>query len=741
MNEPVWRRFASRRAILIGVGLTGAALTIGWSVRPRRRDAAVPAWRPTVDAAGGFQPDALLRILPDGKVVITSKLPEIGQGVKTALPMLIAEELDVDWSSVSVEQGDLNDRYGQQLANASQSMPRNYLALRRVGAVARAMLVEAAAGTWAVPARECTTRSGVVSHPGSGRSLRYGELLQRAAAIPLPDPRSVPLKAATDFRLVGTRVPDVDLGSMLVGRALYGIDVQMPGMRYAVYEKSRALAARVASANLDQVKQEPGVLDAFVLEGDRSGPMGMQPGVAIVADSTWAALRARRTLKVEWGPSAGGDTWEALLAKASARALEPGMTLLVDRGGDIEAALGGAAKVVESAYSYPFIAHAALEPLNCTAHFHDGRMEIWAGTQAPDWAREQVARGLGLDKERIRIHLLRSGGSFGRRLSSDFIVEAAAIAYRVGVPVKLMWTRQDDLQHDHYRAAGYHRLRAGLDARGELAAWHGHYVTFSQYGQPQAPLASGEFPFDGVSACRVEQSALDIALPMGAWRAPGANVHAWVMESFVDELASAAGHDPLEFRVALLEQTSRRRWTRWLSRGPAFQPERALAVLRAVAQRAQWGRAMGPGKGQGIAFHASYGGYVAQVAEVSVSGQGRLKVDRIVCVCDVGEQIVNLSGAEAQVQGAIIDGLSAAWLQQIDFARGGVSASGFADYPLLRIGEAPAVVDVHFLASGNPVSGLGEPPLPPVAPAICNAIYKAVALRIRSLPLRTALSA
>jgi isoquinoline 1-oxidoreductase beta subunit len=733
---PRWQHVVSRRGWIGGVALVGGSLAVGWTLT-RRRGADSSPRSASIDASGRFHPDALVRLDPDGTVTIVSKVPEIGQGVKTALPMLIAEELDVDWTRVKVEQADLADRFGNQLANASMSVPRNYRAMRRVGACARAMLVQAAADLWAVDIGECRTDRGVVLHPASGRSMPYGGLLARAATLPVPDPESVPLKAANSFRLIGTRVPGVDARGIVTGSTLFGSDVRLPGMLHAVYVKCPVFGGQVRSANLDEVRRLPRVRDAFVVEGGKSGLLGLMPGVAVVAESTWAAISARRRLEVSWAePSSALPSWSGVAARARDIAMQAGAADL-RRQGDVGEALQGAAARIEASYTYPFIAHAALEPLTCTAHLHEGILEIWVGTQSPAWARDLISRTLGIAPEKIVVHLLRGGGSFGRRLSSDFIVEAAAIALRVGAPVKLSWLREDDLQHDHYRAGGHHRLRAGLSPQGELIAWHHHHVTVAYDGQPQSTLHPDEFPARLASHCLVEQSVVDCAVPMGAWRAPGANVHAWVVQSFIDELAHSAKRDPLEFRASLLRQPDRRSLRELVSRRSGYQYERMARVLRTLADKAKWGRSMAPGQGQGVAFHASYGGYVAQVAEVTVR-QGQLKVDRVVCVCDVGEQIVNLSGAEAQVQGSIIDGLSAAWLQEIDFRDGRVVQSNFHDYPLLRIGDAPAEIEVHFLASDNPVSGLGEPALPPLAPAVCNAIFSATGRRIRELPLKRA---
>ncbi len=736
MKPPELSPRISRRTLLAVSAFSGTGLVLGFALRSS--DGALKrASAAGIPAGAGFKPNAFIRIAPDGVVTLVSKQMEVGQGVKTSLPMILAEELEVDWKDVVVEQGDLDDAYGNQFSGASTSTLKNYQPFRVLGATARSMLVSAAAQAWGVPERECHASLSAVHHRTSDRSLGYGALASRAAALPVPTGRAVRLKDPKDFKLIGTRVGGVDNEKIVSGAPLFGIDLQLPGMLHAVYEKCPVFGGRVTGANLEEIKALPGVRDAFILAGI-GGLLGLQPGVAIVANSTWAAFSARKQLKVQWIESAAAsESWAGFAAQAAQLALQPAATVL-RQDGDVQRALASAAQRVEAWYAYPFIAHAALEPLNCTASFKGGVMELWTASQSPAWARDHVSKSLGLPKEKIRLHILRGGGAFGRRLSSDYVVEAAAIAQRVQAPVKLLWSREDDMQHDHYRAGGFHQMRGGVSAGGEVVAWHDHYLCFGRGGQAGDVLDGNEFPGRWVEHCLIEQSVIECGIPTGAWRAPRANVHAWVIQSFIDELAHATRRDPLEFRLALLGDKTEMRPGGLFSRGEGYQVDRMRKVLQAVADRSQWRRPMPKGRGQGIAFHASYAGYVAQVAEVTVSPEGRLKVDKVVCVCDVGEQIVNLSGAEAQVQGAIIDGLSAAWFHGVNFERGRVVQSNFHDYPLLRMGDAPAAIEVHFLRSDNPVSGLGEPALPPVAPAVCNAIFHATGHRVRELPLARA---
>jgi isoquinoline 1-oxidoreductase beta subunit len=692
-----------------------------------------------------FAPNAFIRIGADGRVTLVSKQPEIGQGIKTSLPMVIAEELEIDWKDVRIVQGDLDPAYGSQGAGGSTSTPTNYTEFHRLGATARTILVHAAAKTWNVAPAECSAAHGAVVHGPSGRKLGYGALVATASALPLPAADQVVLKDPATFKLLGTRVGGVDNAAIVSGKPLFGIDVRLPGMRYAVYVKCPVFGGKPVSANLAAIKALPGVKDAFIVDGT-ANLNGLRPGVAIVATSTWAAFRARRQLEVVWDEGEGaGHSWAGFAAQAQAASKLAGATVQ-RKDGDPGAALSGAAKTVEAAYSYPFISHASMEPQNCTAWFKpaDGTLELWAPTQNPAPGQALVASTFGIPKEKIRLHIIRSGGGFGRRLSHDFMVEASAIAQKVAAPVKLTWTREDDLQHDHFRPGGFHFLRGGVDAGGKVVAWHNHFVTFANRVERDGKsvlqpgsggnLSGDEFPGRWLENCLLEQTALECRIPMGPWRAPGSSVFAWVFHSFIDELAHAAGRDPLAFRLDLLGNKEVIPGTG--ERGQPYSVARMRNVLQAVADKAGWGkRTFARGQGQGIAFHFSHRGYIAEVAEVTVSRDGKLKVDRVVVVSDIGAQIVNLSGAENQVQGSVIDGLSTLMYPELTIDKGRVVQSNFHEYSLLRMPDTPAKVEVHFLKTDNPVTGLGEPALPPLAPAVCNAIFAATGKRVRALPL------
>lgn len=729
---------ASRRNFL-RTSAVGGAFMLGMSAEGALAAAA--------RASGGpdFTPNAFIRIGRDGRVTLISKQPEIGQGIKTSLPMVIAEQLEVDWKDVRVNQGDLDTAlYGPQGAGGSTSTPTNYENFHRLGAAARTMLVQAAANTWKVPVSECTAQNGAVVHGPSKRRLGYGTLVDAAAKLPVPEAAQIVLKDPSTYKLLGTRIGGVDNAAIVSGKPLFGIDVRLPGMLYAVYAKCPVFGGKPVSANLETIKAMPGVKDAFIVEG--TGNLnGLRPGVAIVATSTWAAIRARRALEVVWDEGEGaGHSWADFTAQAQA-ASKKADAATVRKDGDVPAALGKAAKVVEGAYSYPFISHASMEPQNCTAWAkEDGTLELWAPTQNPGSGQALVTTTFGIPKEKITLHIIRSGGGFGRRLSSDFIVEATAIAKKVAAPVKLTWTREDDLQHDHFRPGGFHFLRGGVDAAGKVVAWHNHFVTFAnrveREGKSVVQPGSGgnlfadEFPGRWLENCLFEQSVLECRIPMGPWRAPGSCVFSWVLHSFIDELAQAGGRDPLEFRLELLGNKDFVPASS--ERGMPYDVKRMRNVLVEVAQRAGWGKKKFPrGQGQGIAFHFSHRGYVAQVAEVTVSREGKLKVDRVVVAADVGSQIVNLSGAENQVEGSVIDGLSTMMFPELNIEKGRIVQSNFHDYQLLRMPDTPTRIETHFIKTDNPVTGLGEPALPPLAPAVCNAIFAATGKRVRQLPL------
>jgi len=735
-----------RRSFLRVTALAGGGIMLGSYLKFGETAEAFAAT--TGSGAAEFAPNAYIRLMPDGIVTIVAKNPEIGQGVKTMLPMLIAEELDVDWKNVRIEQAmlDTTKYVPGQSAGGSTATPSNWMPMRQVGAAARMMLVTAAAQTWNVPESELETASGAVIHKGSNRKIAYGELIDKASTVPVPELATVKLKDPKDFKIIGTRVTGVDVKDIVRGKPMFGIDVTLPGMLYASYVKCPVFAGKVVSANIDEIKSLPGIKHVFTVEGGtQGGLMGLMPGVAIVGDNWWLIQQARTKLKVVWDEGATASQSSVGFATKAAELAKGPPARNVRKDGDVDAALKSAAKVVEGSYFYPFIAHAPLEPQNTTALFKDGKFEIWAPSQTPAGGRGLVASTLGVQQTDITIHMTRVGGGFGRRLSNDYMVEAAAVAKGVpGVPVKLLWTREDDITHDPYRCAGYHNFTGGVDAQGKIVAWRNHVVAFD--GASSGFPGAGEFPAKFVANYSLEASGMPLGVPTGPLRAPGSNGFAFAIQSFIDELAHAAGKDPVQMRLDLLANEQPSPPPAPAAAGapagggrggppPGFDAARMRAVVEAVAQRSGWGKRQLPkGTGMGVAFHFSHRGYFAEVVQATVSKAGDVKVDKVWVAGDIGPQVINPSNAESQVQGAVLDGIAEALGQEITIDKGAVVQKNFNTFPLLRMRQS-APVDVHFVLSTSPVTGLGEPALPPVVPALCNAIFMATGKRVRSLPL------
>ncbi|HEV3081018.1 MAG TPA: molybdopterin cofactor-binding domain-containing protein, partial [Gemmataceae bacterium] len=610
------------------------------------------------------------------------------------------------------------------MTGGSSATPSNWEPMRQIGGAVRQMLIAAAAQTWGVPAEECSTASGAVHHRASNRSLPYGELASKAATVPVPAFTSLKLKDPKDYKIIGTTTAGAETREIVTGKPIFGIDVSVPGMLYAAFEKTPVLGGKVVSANLDAVKSMKGIRHAFVVEGIPmssdypnylfEGP-GFEAGVAIVADSWWAAQSARRKLEVKWDFGKwGSQDSEANARRADVLSKQPAARTLRTEG-DAEAAFKrDDVKIVESPYIFPFIAHGTMEPQNCTAHYKDGKMEIWSTSQFPAPGRTAVARLLGIPETDVTLHMVRAGGGFGRRAYNDSMCEAAWISKTVGAPVKLVWSREDDIRHDYYRCGGFQYLKAAVDRTGKIVAWKDHFVA---YGEGNAfvndgGFNAGEFPAGYVENLLVQASTMPLGLKTGALRAPGSNSIAWVMQSFIDELAHAAGKDPVQFRLDLLKSSNPAPAApgRGNPRAMGLNPTRMSDVIQLAAEKSGWGKRQLPkGTALGIAFHFSHRGYFAEVAEVAVNANKKVKIDKVWVAGDIGSQVINPSAAENQVQGAVVDGLSE-MIQEITLKEGRIVQSNYHQHPWLRMSQAPPV-EVHFLRTNNPPTGLGEPAL------------------------------
>src|SRR6266516_3021938 len=690
---------------------TTTGLVISFYLPSRPVPAAAPA---------PFAPNAWLRIDTDGIVTLTLDKSEMGQGSQTGLAMILAEELEADWSTIRLGPMPENPAGWSRTmrTGGSNAIRSSWEPLRKAGARAREMLVAAAAQTWNVDRATCRADKGAVIHVPSGRRLSYGTLVARAARLPVP--KDVSLKEPKDFRLLGTRVTRLDTPGKVDGSALFGIDVKVPGMLVASIERSPVLGGRLKRFNGERAQAMPGVRHVVELEpsswmGSKGGwAAGCAAGVAVVADTYWQAVEGRRALESA-----------SIRAQLLALAEQPG--IVAQTIGDATAALAGAAKRIDAVYDVPFVHHATMEPMNCTAHVRTdgGGCDVWAPTQNQGDAQRVAAEVTGLPNEKVRIHTTLSGGGFGRRLEPDFVSEAVRVSQAVGAPVKVIWTREDDMRNGFYRPTSYNRFSAGLDASGRLVAWT-HRIAGTPLRLKFGPLAKGiddslvdgaiDLPY-AIPNVLVDQLTLTLpTLPLGPWRSVGVSHNGFVTECFLDEIAAAAGRDPFELRRELLRDKPRHRRT-----------------LELAAEKAGWGSPLPHGRSRGIAL-AEWGPTVcAEVAEVSLDADGSVHVPRVVCAVDCG-QAVNTGQVEAQMQGGIVFGLSAALYGEITLDKGRVVQGNFDTYPVARMPEAPAV-EVYIVPSNDAQGGAGEPGVPPIAPAVCNAIFAATGKRIRKLPI------
>lgn len=711
---------------------------------------AIAMWLPRARAADPARPRApglYIRIDPDNRVTLMSPKTEMGQGVRTSLAMLIAEELEADWSQVRVETPAYDPALLDQGTGGSTSVWMAFEPLRQVGAAMRMMLIAAAAARWKLPVGKLRAENGYVIEIGSARRASFGELAGDAARLPVP--ARPQLKPRSQWKLLGKSQASKDVADIVHGRVRYGIDQRPPGMLFASIERPREFGATLDSFDAAAALAVPGVKRVFAIEPSAPSTeialaMGqITGGVAVVASNTWAALEGRRRLTVRWkaGPHAGEST--VAYARDMASALDRPGAELVHRTGDPESLLAKATSVLRADYEVPFLAHATLEPMNCTAHWDGARMTLWSPTQDPDTARLAVATRLGLRLDQVVVQIPLLGGGFGRRLNADFSVEAALVARQLTAPVQVMWTREDDLGHDFYRPCARHRLEACLDERGFPRAVRHRLcdpaIHATYEGAAAKQLGRGESNGIANAFYRVphrvsEYSLLACGVPRGWWRAVHTTHTAFALESFVDELAVTARVDPLAYRMALIDAPP------VLSppSGPAavFAPQRMKDCLALAADRAGWTTPAPAGRARGIACSGfDHMSYAAMVVEASLAGR-RVIVHRVVCAFDCGT-VINPDGARAQVEGAIIQGLSAALHERITIERGRVVETNFHRYTLLRIDQAPAAIEVHFIARPEvAVTGLGEPALPPVAPALGNALFRLTGQRLRTLPFK-----
>lgn len=644
---------------------------------------------------GAARVGAWLAIAPDGAVTITVAKPDIGQGVRTGLAMIVAEELDADWSRVRVAQAPAGDAWGNQFVAGSGSTTGSWNALRGAGAAGRSVLVEAAARRWGVPAADCRTALGVVTHPGSGRSATYGELAEAAAALPLPDPATLTLKPREAFTLLGRPTPRVDNPDVVTGRAVFAQDVALPGAHFAVIARRPAIGARLLGFDEAAARAVPGVTDVVRVGG----------GVAVVGTNTWAAIRGREALAAEWDPGPNAEADDAAIEAAlwrAAGALSP----------------GGGGTAVEVELFFPYLAHAPMEPMNAVADVRDGQATVWAPTQNPQGAAGAAASAAGVPRERVTLHATLAGGGYGRRGATDFVTEAVQVSKAVGKPIKLLWTRDDDLKGDSFRPASVHRLRGTVDGSGAIASWQHRFAIAGGGG---GNLGDSARPSYRVPSPDLSGAAERLFVPTGAWRSVNNSQINPANEVLVDALAVAAGVDPVAFRVAHLESPRHR------------------ALVQRAADEAGWGTPLPPRHGRGIAFFNGYGSQIAQVVELGVSPAGRIRIHRVVAVVDCGLAI-NPSSIRAQIEGATIDGLSTALGASITFRRGGAQENDFFDYRWLRMPDAPAI-DVHIVEGGSRPGGMGEVGYPAVPAAVINAVFAATGIRPSRFPIDPAVLA
>lgn len=689
-----------------GVFGAGLVLAMSWSDKSTRAHAAE-------DKAGTFQPNAWLKIGTDGEAVVYTVESEMGQGPYTLMPMILAEELEVDWAHIHVEHAPLAAVYGYQSTGGSSSIRKGWATLRAAGASAREMLISAAASQWGVARADCFAAHSQVVHRATDRRLGFGQLALAAAALPLP--AKVSLKTPDQYRILGTAIPRLDIPQKVNGGARYGLDVALPDMLYASTVHSPVLGGRPLRVAADQAKAMPGVRDVFIIDN----------AVAVVAEDTWSAMKAAAKVEIQWAAGANGDLNSAGIRDQLRRAASDGGDIEFQRGDITKALALSNVHKIEASYDLPFQAHAPMEPMNCTAWVRDDACEVWAPTQSPSAAhkvateyglstldrfKDKVARRLNLGTEdAVKIHTTLLGGGFGRRLQQDYVAEAVQISQHVGKPVKLTWSREEDIQHDFYHPYTFHLMEGAVDDQGKPVAWWHRFAGVSHPGAAKLPYA--------IANVRIEGRGVDLDIPTGPWRSVSHHYYAFAQETFFDELARLGGQDPLELRLALL------------------QDPRGRGVLELAAEKAGWGKALADNHYLGLALHHSFGTYVAEAVEIVVDEQNRIRVPRVVVAIDCGI-VINPDIVAAQMESSVVFGLSAALKGAIRIDQGRVVQSNYHDFPILRLDEMPKVETYSVKSTASP-QGIGEPGVPPLAPALANAVFAASGRPVRSLPIET----
>jgi isoquinoline 1-oxidoreductase beta subunit len=725
-----------RRDFLKSGAAAGVALLVGFHLPVRAaEDPAQSQEKPQVNPL-----NAWVRITPDNRITLILDKSEMGQGVMTSLPMILAEELCIDWKQVGIEQAPTNPRIYDHGTGGSGSVAGSWLRLRQAGAAAREMMITAAAARWNVNRDTCVAQDGGVLHGARKNFYTYGELVADASKLPVPDLKTVPLKNSNDFTIVGKDITRIEVKDKVDGKAKFGIDSRMPGMQVAVVARCPVFGGKVKSFDAAKARSVPGVRDVIAIDAVPKGAFSAG-GVVVLADDSWAAMQGRRALKIEWdeGPAKSEST-QTLVKQMQENAAKPGK--VVRNEGDADAALVSAAKKVEATYEFPFAPHATMEPMNCTVHIRPDGAEAWVPTQAPQWAQDIIAQVSGLPPEKVVVHTTLMGGGFGRRYQADFVMEAAQVAKATGKPVMVLWTREDDMQHDFYRPASFHKLQGAISPDGKITSWK-HFQTstsidamWSDKGNEtpeNSEFATAVFIPYQTPNYRVEYTLAKSSVPRAWWRSVEHSSSGFVVESFADELATAAGVDPLEFRLRMIGNDREIPDFSNPKENKPLNTARLKGVLKLVAEKGAWGSPVPKGIGRGIAAYYSFETYTACIADVSIQ-DGAVKIHRLVYAVDCGRPI-NPDGIRAQVESAAIYGLSAALHDAITIKDGRVEQANFNDYNLPRIQETPKT-EVYVVQSTEEPTGIGEPGLPVVTPAVCNAIYSLTRKRIRRLPIR-----